>query len=927
MMEIAGSEPDVILISEVIPKAQVLPLSLSLFYIRGYKAYFNFDPSCHHLGLKGIRGVCIFVKDRLRCVPFASPSSKVIEALWLSVSLQGNDTLLLGCVYRSPSSCLEVGTAEICNMLKCVYESAATHILITGDFNFPNIDWETASSQYPESHPSNLFLETLHDCFFTQHIKKPTRYRYGSHPSILDLIISNEEGIVNNIEFLPGLGSSDHIILRFDIVCYTQPWHVMSTKRPAYYKADFDSLRQHAAQMQWGHPNSLEVQEAYSVFQQRVAKLVDEHVPKSRPGRQKNLYMDRSALRLRKHKRAQWAAYIQSDSVHDFRRYVHFRNQLRKKTRHLRKEFELRLSSQLKSNPKVFWRYANTRLKTKGGIDALKDAMGVVRSSPMDKANILNDFFSSVFVEENLDTLPETLPRQEEANLPDVTVTVAEVLKKLDSLKISSAPGPDGMHPRVLHELRHQVALPLTEIFRKSLSSSVLPLQWRQASIIPIYKKGDKQLPSNYRPVSLTSIVCKMLESVLRDKIMQHLETFNLLSPHQHGFRSARSCTSQLLEVMDSWTQALDRGQSMDAIYLDFQKAFDSVPHARLLQKLQAYGIRGNVLRWIESFLTCRTQQVLVEGVCSRWSSVRSGVPQGSVLGPLLFLLYINDIPDDLQTCVKIFADDSKLYGPADTQQSRQLLQRDLQTLESWSIRWQLPFNVSKCKVLHMGSRNPHCTYTMFGNSLASTEQERDLGVLVDGALRFHNQAAAAAAKGNQILGVVRRSFASLSKTSLTLLFKSLIRPHLEYGNGIWGPVSKGDQKLIEKVQRRATKLVPEIRAKPYADRLKELGLPSLSYRRLRGDMILTYQILRGNLDVDRTLLSLSTTRHTRGHEFKLDIHRARSLPRRHFFSVRSAAHWNSLPSAVVTAPTISTFKSRLDSHWKDLHYVSIFDE
>ena len=278
-------------------------------------------------------------------------------------------------------------------------------------------------------------------------------------------------------------------------------------------------------------------------------------------------------------------------------------------------------------------------------------------------------------------------------------------------------PGPDSIHPRLLHELKDIVASPLANIFNVSLSSAAIPSQWRQANVSPTFKKGDKKLPENYRPGSLTSIPCKLLERILKDKIMEHLQTNRLLSPHQHGFRPARSCASQLLEVLDFLTMALDEGKSVDIIYLDFKKAFDSVPHARLLHKVEAYGITGNILGWIKAFLSDRSQQVLIEGVSSKCCKVKSGVPQGLVLGPLLFLLYINDLPDCVKTAVKMFADDLKLYGTSDTSESRKLLQDDLCNLEDLSTKWQLPFNVAKCKVLHFGPKNPHHTSRCLGET------------------------------------------------------------------------------------------------------------------------------------------------------------------------------------------------------------------
>ena len=226
----------------------------------------------------------------------------------------------------------------------------------------------------------------------------------------------------------------------------------------------------------------------------------------------------------------------------------------------------------------------------------------------------VNGFFGSVFTREDPSALsvPEVQCNVEE--IPEVVVTKDDVQKKLETLNISGAPGPDGLHPRVLQELAPCIVTPITWLFNKSLELSVLPVQWLQATVIPIHKKGTRHSADNYRPISLTYVVCKMLESILRDKIMLHLKACKLLSPHQHGFRPSRSCTTQLLEVMDNWTQAIEDHESIDTIYLDFRKAFDSVPHGRLVQKLKSYGLKGKVLSWIEAFLSNRTQQVLVEG-------------------------------------------------------------------------------------------------------------------------------------------------------------------------------------------------------------------------------------------------------------------------------------------------------------------------
>ena len=283
----------------------------------------------------------------------------------------------------------------------------------------------------------------------------------------------------------------------------------------------------------------------------------------------------------------------------------------------------------------------------------------------------------------------------------------------------------------------------------------------------------------------------------------------------------------------------LERGEPV--AYLDFKKAFDSVPHKRLISKMHGMGIRGQLLHWIETFLLNRRQCVVVNGEKSAWAHVASGIPQGTVLGPTLFLLFVNDLPDAVKCHVKLFADDAKIYTEVGSSAGTDLLQDDLDALVEWSLRWKLPFNTDKCSMLHLGSGNERHKYLMQGTPLEQSSVEKDLGVLIDEQLKFRQHAAAAVAKANQILGLVKHSFAHLDAKTLPLLYKTLVRPHLEYGNALWGPFNAADRKLVERVQRRATRILPDLRHLTYEDRLKALKLPSLQYRRLRGDMILMF--------------------------------------------------------------------------------------
>ena len=345
---------------------------------------------------------------------------------------------------------------------------------------------------------------------------------------------------------------------------------------------------------------------------------------------------------------------------------------------------------------------------------------------------------------------------------------------------------------------------------------------------------------------------------------------------------------TQLIEVLDEWSKAIEDRSSIDVVYLDFQKAFDAVPHQRLLYKLSCYGVRGKLLSWIEAFLTERRQFVALNECSSDWTEVASGVSQGSVLGPLLFLVFINDMPESVLAPISMFADDSKLYCRADTPQEVAQLQSDFQALVKWSDTWQLPFNESKCKVLHLSRNNPNSQYMMRATELSAVQIEKDLGVHIDRELKFRHHASAVVAKATQILGIIRRSFVLIDCRTLPLLFKALVRQHLEYGNLVWGPFNRADQNLVERVQRRATRMVSTIRHLPYDERLRALQLPSLYYRRRRGDMTHAYQMFHGGVDMDPAgLFTLATDATTRGHPYKIHKPVAVCRVRRSAFAIR----------------------------------------
>ena len=382
-------------------------------------------------------------------------------------------------------------------------------------------------------------------------------------------------------------------------------------------------------------------------------------------------------------------------------------------------------------------------------------------SSAKGKAEALNQQYCSVFTSENTNHMPK-MNGEPFPSIDTLTIDLDGVTKLLQEINPKKACGPDGIPSQLLKDLSQELAPVICHIFSKSLSTGDLPDDWLTANITAIFKKGEKCKPANYRPVSLTSVTCKLIEHIIFRHIMAHLEEHNILSHFQHGFRSGHSCEMQLLITIEDLSRNLHDNKQTDVQILDFQKAFDVVPHQRLLQKLNFYGIWGPLLQWIEKWLTTRTQRVVVEGETSNAAQVKSGVPQGTVLGPLMFLLYINDIVDyiDSSTRIRLFADDCLLYRVIQSPQDAEILQTDLNSLCDWADKWQMKFNTAKCKTVRITTKkHPIITsYTMNTDFLEHVTHHPYLGVEISHNLKWSLHIDNIIAKANKALWFVRRN-------------------------------------------------------------------------------------------------------------------------------------------------------------------------
>ena len=597
--------------------------------------------------------------------------------------------------------------------------------------------------------------------------------------------------------------------------------------------------------------------------------------------------------------------------------------------RNAKKKFESKLAKDVKNNPKAFYKYINSKKSSRDSIGPLK-VNGKLVESDSEIADKLNSFFSSVFTRDEIDCdLNLQCVKEGIVKLEDIEISPSAVKKKLDKLKPFSAPGPDGLSPYLLKELSNELSLPLSIVFQKSLSENSVPTDWKVANITPIFKKGSKFECGNYRPVSLTSVICRVMEGVIRDSIVDHLSSNDLLLPSQHGFVRKRSCLTNLLEYFEKITALVDQGECVDILYLDFSKAFDKVSHIKLSALLNAHGICGKIKDWIDTWLSERRQRVVLNGNSSEWLPVTSGVPQGSVLGPTLFVIFINLLDtylSDYPVIVSKFADDSKVGMVVNDEADAVILQKVVNLLCTWSDDFSMEFNAKKCKVMHLGRKNITSTYTMNGYApagtvLQQTEEEKDVGVLISNSLKPAAQCRAAARKAHQLVGQAARAFSYRDKNNWIRIYKTYIRPHLEYVVQVWSPWHQKDIDALEDIQKRVLRMTSGLSSTLYHEQLKELGMMSLFERRKRGDMIQVWKILHNHDDVDETIWftrKRSDGVRTRLADcpFNLDLNTYNREIRQNFFSVRTVNVWNSLPDHIKEAKTLLAFKSLYDRHW-----------
>jgi hypothetical protein len=593
-------------------------------------------------------------------------------------------------------------------------------------------------------------------------------------------------------------------------------------------------------------------------------------------------------------------------------KFAKLRNKVKRLMEFKYKQYIKDLAANLSSNPKQFWGFLKFKSKAKTLPNILIENSKEY-SDPVTKANIFNKFFHSVFSKETNRDAPK-VTKTIDPNLSVIQLSVDDVKKTLLTLDASKAIGPDGLPTRLLKDFAALLAAPLCQLFNISLGMGYVPAQWKLANVIPVYKKGDRHCPNNYRPISLLPVISKVMERCVYDNIIHHLRP--KITPAQYGFLANRSIDTQLLSTFSDIIQNYDRKLQTDVVYFDIAKAFDSVPHNLLLVKLQTFGINGQLLEWFKSYLSDRFQRVSIEGVYSDWLPVESGVPQGSILGPLEFILYNNDLPEVLSagTFMSIFADDTKIYRCINTIRDCITLQYDIDKMTAWGNAWGLKFNESKCQVISVISSIPKFLYQYkLGDVLLTRVNEvTDLGINISSNLKWNshlNSITRKALKAFSRLWLIVRTvgFDSPPKIKQTL-YISLVRSVIEFGSTIWSPLSKELLSTLESVQRKATNII--INNKPrwiqgyknYKERLIECHLLPTSYRREINDIITFLRSYNGNNGYDCTkhinflVAGEGPITRSQARGLTINIRATKLQASAQFYPARLTNLWNSLP-------------------------------
>jgi len=789
---------------------------------------------------------------------------------------------------------------------------------IFGDFNLPGIDWSTGISN---SGLSKAFYKLMCQNGLSQQILSPTRGK-----NILDLFFVSNENLISNSTTSVNFGTSDHKSLLITSAISLNLQHKKDKFRN-FKLANWKEMDKFLLDVKWPDIfyNCSNADAMVNKFNNVISELIDICVPfcwknhrsKVIPCFNNRLYrLRRIEQRLRK-------KHAENPNLRRYDRLITISKQIRAFNSLSATKVEEKIL--FSKDPKRFWAYVNKKIKSKPTYPVMLSKDGSDILEDLDKATHFADFYSSVFTLDdgiNITNFPPTDKtlkvkdkEKEEKILRIPFFTSYQVLSYLKKLPSKNSSGLDGIPNFFLKHLAVALAEPLASIFNVSLFHSGFPQAWKEALIVPIPKKGQSSNISDYRPISLNSTVSKVMEKIVRDHILLFCRSNNLITSTQYGFLPGRSVEIQLLSCINKWSKNLALKITTEVLYLDLSKAFDTVSHKKLLAKLPTFGLPPFLVNWFSSYLSDRGFQVKINKSVSTRRSVTSGVPQGSVLGPLLFILYINDLPTVVnKSDVAIYADDIKLFLPMRSDEDERCFQDDINSVITWTDKNQLTISKNKCCLLRIGEGNM-VDFKIENEKIPRSSVFRDLGVQIDSRLTFEPHINTIVKKASAFQNCLRRAFRTNNQKFYLDMYKTFVRPKLEFCTSIWHPSKISLATQVESVQRNFTKYVGNLYDVPYLERCETLHIESLIFRRVVNDLTNYFRIINQDFyDIDqRDFFSFPPTAQThRGHRFKIYKSHETNPIRSNFFSLRLFDLWNGLPTNVIMSKNATEFKKSL---------------
>lgn len=807
-------------------------------------------------------GVLIGVRKSINSQLINIPNSDSIESICVKSSFKNVNIYLYG-LYIPPNSneqCFKEHMAALMYLSDILTDTDI--IFVIGDFNMSSIEWIVDDDNINVLLPTNIpssYVDIL-DLIMEMGLSQ-MNHIVNHQNKLLDLFFTN-------ITDDSSVCGSNIPMTKVDV--YHPPIEILHTLSQQFLpstginyeynfnKTDFTGLANYLNNINWhlefSNKSCMEqlVEKFYDItftgfdfFIPKYRKKVNSHPP----------WFTKELLSIKNRKSKKHKIYLKTKTDNDYQIYQTVRREFDILADHLYKSYILDIQENVKTNPKCFWKYTKMKRKT-NGFPSTMHLEGNRVSGCADISDLFANFFESVYNDSPV--LYNSSNKTSPITFGSLCLTLVDICQALEQLDVRKGSGPDGIPPVILQKCSTAFSTPLCIIFNTSLILGIFPEKWKLSHLIPIFKSGTRANIENYRGVAISSSIPKLFESLVCDALYNEVK--NYLSPDQHGFVKNRSVSSNLVEFTNIAIPHIEKGFQVDTIFTDFTKAFDRVNIKVIVQKLKELGVHSAILLWIESFLTNRKQYVKINESKSRSFLVKSGVPQGSHIGPLLFVLFINDVSSIFKFAeCRMYADDLKIFAIIKNQHDQSRFQADINIFSEWCNNSGLILNAGKCKSMTF-SRSRNClpsSYFISHNVLEKVTIFKDLGVVLDSKLSFNFHIDYAVSKSYSMLGfIMRQAWNFTDPYSLKSLYCSLVRPHLEYAMVVWNPAFAVHSARIESIQKKFLKYAlrkigwtDRLVLPSYVSRCLLIDLETLELRRKIACCVLIYDIINSNID------------------------------------------------------------------------------